>query len=56
MKENGLSQAEFAKTIGMSQGIVNNYRTGKREPTLDGLIVVCKASDIGADYLFGLED
>ena len=56
LKESGVSQSEFAKKIGMSQSVVNNYCTGKREPTLDSLIVICKALGESADYLLGIED
>ena len=41
LKDNGMSQVMLAKKIGMSQGVVNNYCTGKREPTLDVLIAIC---------------
>ena len=56
IKENGISQLALAKKIGMSQSVVNNYCTGKREPTLDVLILICKALNESADYLLGLED
>ena len=56
LKENNLSQVAFAKKIGMSQSVVNNYCTGKREPTLDVLIAICEVLDISSDYLIGLED
>lgn len=51
-----MSQVTLAKKIGMSQGIVNNYCTGKREPTLDVLMLICKALEVSSDYLIGLED
>ena len=35
---------------------VNNYCTGKREPTLDVLILICKALNESADYMLGLSD
>ena len=56
LKDRGVSQLALAKKIGMSQGVVNNYCTGKREPTLDVLIKICKALNESADYLLGLED
>ena len=56
LKQNGISQVELAKRINMSQGIVNNYCTGKREPSLDALIAICKALDESADYLLDIED
>lgn len=56
LKENGISQVTLARKIAMSQGVVNNYCTGKREPTLDVLIRICEALEISSDYLLGLTD
>jgi repressor LexA len=56
LKVNNMTQVDLAKKINMSQGIVNNYCTGKREPTLDGLISISKALNESVDYLLGLED
>lgn len=56
LRANNLSQNKLAKKIGMSQTIVNNYCTGKREPTLDVLIMICKALDESSDYLLGIKD
>lgn len=54
--ENNLSQNALAKKISMSQGVVNNYCTGKREPSLEVLIAICKELNVSADYLLGLTD
>lgn len=56
LKVNNMTQVELAKKINMSQGVVNNYCTGKREPTLDGLVLICKELNESADYLLGIED
>lgn len=56
LKVNNITQVELARKINMSQGIVNNYCTGKREPTLDGLIAISRALNESVDYLLGLED
>lgn len=56
LKENGVSQVALARKIAMSQGIVNNYCTGKREPTLDVLMRICEVLEISSDYLLGLVD
>lgn len=56
LKDNQMSQIALAKKIGMSQGIVNNYCTGKREPSLDSLILICKVLGETSDYMLGLED
>lgn len=51
-----MSQNALAKKINMSQSVVNNYCTGKREPTLDGLVLICKVLNVSSNYLLGLED
>ncbi|MDY5676510.1 MAG: helix-turn-helix transcriptional regulator [Eubacteriales bacterium] len=56
LKTNGMSQQELAKKINMSQSVVNNCCTGKREPTLDVLVSICKALNESADYLLGIDD
>ena len=56
LKVNNMTQVDLAKKINMSQGVVNNYCTGKREPTLDGLISISKALNESADYLLGLDE
>ena len=56
LAENGISQNALAKKLFMSQTIINNYCTGKREPSLDTLIAICKVLDVSADYLLGLVD
>ena len=38
------------------QSVVNNYCTGKREPTLSVLVEICKTLNESADYLLGLDD
>ena len=56
LKDLNITQVALAKKIGMSQGIVNNYCTGKREPSLDVLVLICKALNESADYLLGLSN
>ncbi len=56
LAENNVTQSQLAQKISMSQGVVNNYCTGKREPSLDVLISICKELDVSADYLLGLTD
>lgn len=55
LRQNGISQSELARKIKMSQGVVNNYCTGKREPTLDVVILISKALDETTDFLLGAD-
>ena len=54
--ECNISQKALAEKIFMSQSVINNYCTGKREPSLPVLIAICKALNVSADYLLGLTD
>ena len=56
LKDNHITQSQLARLINMSKSVVNNYCTGKREPSLDALILICKALDESSDYLLGLVD
>lgn len=56
IKNSGLTQSELAKMINMSQGVVNNYCTGKREPSLIVLKEICRVLNESSDYLLGLKD
>lgn len=56
LKEKKISQTELAKKILISRSGVNNYCTGAREATLDVLVLICKALNESADFLFGIED
>ena len=53
---NRISQYALAKRLFMTQGVVNKYCTGKREPSLDVLIAICKELNVSADFLLGLTD
>lgn len=56
LKQNGMSQNELARRIGMSQSVVNNYCTGKREPSLETFVLICKTLEETADYMLGLDE
>ena len=56
LDEKGISQSAFAKRIGMSQGVINNYCTGKREPSLDTLVLISKELGESVDFLLGVSD
>lgn len=56
LEYNNISQSSLARMIGLAQPTVNEYCNGKREPSFDILIKICKALDESADYLLGLED
>ena len=56
LKASNISQTDLAKRVKMSKSIINNYCSGKREPSLDVLVLICKELDETSDYLLGLSD
>ena len=56
LKGNDISKTNFAKALGISISSVSDYCSGKREPSFDILILICKELNEKADYLLGLED
>jgi transcriptional regulator with XRE-family HTH domain len=56
LNANHISQAELAKRIGLTRDAISKYCTGRREPSLDVLMLICKTLDESADYMLGLED
>ncbi len=51
-----VSQTDLARTVGVSKQCISDYKAGKSMPSLDTLYLLCKALDVSADYLLGLED
>ena len=50
LEQKQMSQRQLSKLIDKSQSVVNNYCTGKREPTLDVLLKISKALNVTADF------
>lgn len=55
LKQQGISQKELAKKINMSSSVVNNYCSGKREPSLSVFVEICKALNEDVGFLLGLD-
>lgn len=51
-----MKQEELAQLIGVTQDSISLWENGKRIPDTQYIILLCKALDISADYLLGLED
>jgi len=52
-KEQRLSQQTVATKLGISQQAYGHYETGKREPTIDNLIVLADLFKVPIDLLVG---
>ncbi len=51
----GLTQEEVAKKLGISKSTYCCYETGRHSPDPDALVILCKAFNVSADYLLGIE-
>lgn len=52
-KEKDISQAEFAKYIGISKSSINMYERGEREPGIETLEAIADYFNVDMDYLLG---
>ncbi|MGN1111635.1 MAG: helix-turn-helix domain-containing protein [Acutalibacteraceae bacterium] len=55
-KDHGISQAEFAKILGVSHYTVSSYECNRSDPDDKSKIVIARLFDISVDYLLGLID
>ena len=56
LKDSGLSKRKFAEKAGVSAMSVSDWTKGKIQPNAESIFLICKACDLSADYLLGLED
>ena len=56
LKENQLTQTEFAKAIGVKPSQVSEWLKGKAKPGYDTLRAMATAYHISADYFLGITD
>jgi transcriptional regulator with XRE-family HTH domain len=51
----GIRQIDLADKINMAQNTMSQYITDIREPDLEKFVKICKALDVSADKLLGLD-
>lgn len=56
LQYSNIKQTELAKAANVSKQCISDYKSGKSEPSIDTLFLLCKALDVSANYLLGLED
>lgn len=56
LKDNRITQTEFAKRVGIKQGQVSEWLHGKAKPGYDTLKQMSRAFNVSADYFLGLTD
>lgn len=56
MNEERISQAELARSAGISQSAVCNWLNGKKEPSIDSLWRLADFFDVSVDYIIGRKE
>ena len=54
--DKGISQASFAKEIGVSHRTYQAYEYGKNEPKMSNLVKIAELFGVSTDYLSGRTD
>ena len=55
-KDAGYTQAELAKKLGFSNGLIGMYESGQRRPSFEALEAIADFFNISIDYLVGKDD
>ena len=56
MKEHGITNAELAKVVGVSESSVERWCEGLSEPRIDKVILIVDLFDVRVDYMLGVID
>lgn len=54
--EEGLSQRQLGKQLGVCNQAVSFWENGQREPDFDTLVEIAKYFNVSTDFLLGIED
>lgn len=54
--DQNITAYRVAKETGISQGLMNEYKSGKKLPTLQNLLKIADYLDVSLDYLVGRTD
>lgn len=53
LQERNISAYKLSMNTGISQGLISEYKSGKKEPTLQNLIKIADYLDVSLDRLVG---
>lgn len=53
-KENGMTQDDIAKKLGLTRSAISSYERNRLEPTFQNIIKLADMFDVSAKYLMGL--
>ena len=54
--EKGLSQAQIEDELNLSRSMYSSWEQGRRQPSPDAIIMLCKFFDVTAGQLLGTEE
>ncbi len=56
LQKKSLSAYSVAKSTGISQGTMNEYRSGKKRPSIENIVKIADFLDVSIDFLLGRTD
>ena len=56
LREEKISQRQFAANIGVTAACVSYWRNGKEQPTAENLYSIAKVYNLSVDFLLGVRD
>ena len=56
LREEKISQRQFAANIGVTAACVSYWRSGKKQPTTENLYLIAKVYNLSVDFLLGVRD
>ena len=56
LQEKRITAYRIAKETGISQGLMNEYKSGKKSPNIQNLVKIADYLDCSIDYLLGRTD
>ncbi len=56
MKNNNIKQQQLSEAVGVSQGNVSDWKSGRSSPSIEVLPKIAEFFNVSTDYLLGLDD
>ena len=54
LSRRGIKPYRLSKEIGVSEGLISNWRSGKRRPAMNNIIKLAEYFEVSADYLLDI--
>jgi len=55
LSRRGIKPYRLSKEIGVSEGLISNWRSGERRPAMNNIIKLARYFEVSADYLLGID-